>query len=444
MKPVFLTPVVYKNLQEWLAGSFYNQGDEPPESIRNEVMELIHFKILTQTVDEDERVLEYVKSKIPKPAINVCYIILSDQCNLACRYCFLGNNDIEKRGRFFSGNMSNTTADKAIDYFIHQIKTSGINTRDNKPILIFYGGEPLVNFSTLVYIASRINSLRQSEDSIKNLEMSVITNGVLLNEKMIKQLQELQVAVAISIDGFTEESNKMRVDLNGKTVFSRVLQALNRCKANGLSVSLSVTLTEETIKDKYGILDLIDTYGITSLGFNILMSDENSVLPQSYNESAAQFIIDEFVELRNRGVYEDRMMRKLKAFAKAQVYFSDCAATAGGQIVIAPDGSVGICHGCLADKQYFISHVDDIEFVAVNDNHFIEWSQLTPVNHGECHTCPALGICGGGCPVNAMHLKSENTIHSIDKRFCAHSMKVLEFLIWDLYRIIMERTKENV
>jgi len=444
MKPVYLTPVVYKNLQEWLAGSFYNKGNEPPESIRNEVMELIHFKILTQTKDEDDLVLEYVKSKIPQPAINVCYIILSDQCNLACRYCFLGNNDIEKRGRFLSGNMSKTTADKAIDFFIHQIKTSGINTRGNKPILIFYGGEPLMNFSTLVYIASRINSLRQYEDCIKNLEMSVITNGVLLNEKMITQLQELQVAVAISIDGFTEESNKLRVDLNGRTVFSRVLQALNRCKANGLSVSLSVTLTEETIKDKYSILDLIDIYGITSLGFNILMSDDNFVLPQSYNESAAQFIIDEFVELRNRGVYEDRMMRKLKAFAKAQVYFSDCAATAGGQIVIAPDGSVGICHGCLADKKYFISHVDDIEFVAVTDKHFIEWSQLTPVNHEECHSCPALGICGGGCPVNAMHLKSENTIHSIDERFCAHSMKVLEFLIWDLYRVITERTKENV
>ena len=64
---------------------------------------------------------------------------------------------------------------------------------------------------------------------------------------------------------------------------------------------------------------------------------------------------------------------------------------------------------------------------AVKDKNFIEWSQLTPVNHEECMECPALGICGGGCPINAMHLKPGNTIHSIDERFCVHSKKTLEF-----------------
>ena len=136
-------------------------------------------------------------------------------------------------------------------------------------------------------------------------------------------------------------------------------------------------------------------------------------------------------------------MRKLKAFTKAQVYFSDCAATAGGQIVVAPNGQVGICHGCLYNKQYFVSDINDESFDATKDPNFIEWSQLTPVNHEECLDCPALGICGGGCPVNAMHLKPGNTIHSIDERFCAHSIKTLEFFIQDLYRIISEGKKAN-
>jgi len=62
---------------------------------------------------------------------------------------------------------------------------------------------------------------------------------------------------------------------------------------------------------------------------------------------------------------------------------------------------------------YFVAHINDDDFVAVKDANFIEWSQLTPINHEECLDCPALGICGGGCPVNAMHLNPENTIHSI-------------------------------
>jgi uncharacterized protein len=339
--------------------------------------------------------------------------------------------------------MSVDTAEKALFFFIRQIKSAGIDSDDNKPILIFYGGEPLLNFPVLEYVAERINELRDAEPCIRNLEMSVITNGLLLNEERIKRLNELDVAIGISIDGFSEEANSMRVDVAGDPIFTRLLKILNLCKELNIDISLSVTLSEETIRDTQSVLDLIESYGIKGFGFNIMMSDDNFVLPQSYNEKAAKFIIDEFIELRKRGIYEDRMMRKLKAFTKSQVYFSDCAATAGGQIVVSPDGRVGICHGCLSNKKYFITDINDAEFSAARNECFIEWSQLSPINKDECLDCSALGICGGGCPVNAMHLKDGNTIHSLDERFCVHSKMTLEFMINDLYRIIAEGGKSD-
>lgn len=439
MKPVYLKKNAYEDLQAWLVSPFCNEYEDAPDSIKNEVGELVKYKILNHSEDDDEKVLKFVKSKIPAPAINVCYMITSEQCNLACKYCFLGNNDASKRSNFALENMSRETADKAIEFFIRQIKLSGLDTENNTPVLIFYGGEPMVNYDVLVYIAEKINKMRDREKCIKNLEMSMVSNGLLLTEERALKLKELGVSIAISVDGFTEEANSMRVDTGGKTVFSKILNTLDMCKTIGVDVSLSVTLSEETIKNTKDILRLVENYGVKSFGFNILMSDENFVVPQEYNEAAAQFILDEFEELRKLGIYEDRIMRKLKAFTKAQVYFSDCAATGGGQIVVAPGGRVGICHGCLHNKQYFVTTVDDSEFDATKHRDFVEWSQLTPINKDECQDCPALGICGGGCPINAMHLKKGNTIHSLDERFCVHSKKTLEFLIQDLYRIISER-----
>ncbi len=441
MKPVYLSRDVYKSLQTWLASSCCNQITDAPQSIAKEVAELARWKVLTQSEDEDDKVLRFVKSRTPEPAISICYFILSEQCNLACKYCFLGNNDQNKRHNFSLQNMSVETADKAIEFFIRQMKASGLDTEDNQAAIIFYGGEPMVNYDVLKYVANKINSLRSVEKCLKNAEMSMVTNGLLLTEDRIKELQKLGVSIAISIDGVTEEANAMRVDVAGKPVFSRILDTLNKCKALGANVSLSMTLSEETVKDTQNVLKLIDEYGIKSLGFNIMMSSDTFVLPQSYNEVAAQFIIDEFVELRKRGIYEDRMMRKLKAFTKASVYFSDCGATGGGQIVISPNGQVGVCHGCLFDKKYFVSNISDDNFIAIDDPTFIEWSKLTPLNNEECYSCPALGICGGGCPINAMNLKPENTIHSIDERFCVHSKKTLEFFINDLYRLI---TRDSV
>lgn len=438
MKPVYLTKSTFESLQAWLASSFCEHIEDAPDNIKNEVQELVLYKILTQSQDEDDRVLNYVRSKLPNPATNVCYIILSEQCNLACKYCFLGNNDLQKRNNFLQEHMSIAVAEKAINFFIRQIKESGLDSDFNKSILIFYGGEPLVNFQTLEYIAQRINEMRATESCIRNLEMSIVTNGLLLNEERIIRLKELGVAIAVSVDGFTEEANSMRVDKNGHAVFKNILNALRKCKELGVDVSLSVTLSEETIKNTTDVQKLIDEYDVKAFGFNIMMSSDTFVLPESYNEAAAKFLIDEFIELRKLGIYEDRMMRKLKSFSNAQVYFSDCAATAGGQIVIAPNGQVGICHGCLHDKQFFVSNIDDDKFIACRDDNFIQWSQITPINHEECMDCPALGICGGGCPVNAMRLKPGNTIHSLDERFCAHSKKTLDFFIRDLYQIILK------
>lgn len=438
MKPVYLKKEAYEDLQAWLASSFCNDYDDAPEKIKNEVNELVKYKILNHSSEDDDKVLKFVRSKVPGPAINVCYMITSEQCNLACKYCFLGNNDAKKRSGFSLENMSVETADKAVDFFIKQIKLSGMDFEDNKPAIIFYGGEPLVNYDVLVYIAEKINGLRDVEKCVKHLEMSMVSNGLLLTEERALKLKELGVSIAISVDGFTENANAMRVDVAGNNVFSKILKTLDMCKRIGVDVSLSVTLSEETIKNTQDILELVDKYGVKSFGFNIMMSDENFVVPQEYNEKASQFIIDEFIELRKRGIYEDRIMRKLKAFSKSQVYFSDCAATGGGQIVIAPNGQVGICHGCLHNKQYFVTDVDDESFDATKHADFIEWSQLTPINKDECQDCEALGICGGGCPINAMHLKKGNTIHDLDERFCVHSKITLEFLIKDLYIIIKE------
>lgn len=345
MKPVYLKRDTYQSLQGWLASSFCIDLDNAPEDIKDVAQLLRKCKILTISDDEDDKVLAFIRSRMTRPAISVCYMILSEQCNLACKYCFLGNNDSSKRKHFDLKNMSEATADKAIDFYLNQLKKSGLDFEHQKPILIFYGGEPMINYPTLLHITSKLNELKKTEPILRNLELTMVTNGLLLNEERIERLNEFHVGIGISIDGFSEEDNLMRVDKSGNPIFNQLLEILSLLKKHKADFSLSVTLNEETIKHKDSVLKLIKEYNVKSFGFNIMMSSDTFIVPDSYNEAAAKFIIDEFIELRKLGIYEDRMMRKLDAFTKAQVYYSDCAATAGGQIVIAPNGQVGICPG---------------------------------------------------------------------------------------------------
>ena len=443
MKPVYLTKIEHKDFLDFMQNSTIKSLSDFPQSLAKIAVELYDCKILTKDSGTDDKVIKHFRSKLPEPAISGCYFILSEMCNLACKYCFLGNNNPEKRKHFSLKNMNMETAEKALEFFVRQIEKSDM---DVEPFIIFYGGEPLLNFEVLEHIAERINELRLFKPCFKNAKMSVVTNGLLLDETKMKRLQEINVDIGISIDGCTEESNALRVDRAGKPSFSNLLQILDMAKKSGTVFGLSITLNEEAISNKTEMLRLITDYDIKGFSFNILMQEGTFNISKDYYEKASQFIIDMFVELRKIGVYEDRIMRKVQTFQKScpapQPYFSDCGATAGAQIVIAPDGSVGICHGCLWDKKYFVSSVDDDSFDAKTNPVFIEWSQLSPVNKEECQGCAALGICGGGCPIDAMNAKEGNTLHSLDERFCVHAKKTLDFLIRDLYRIISNQDAE--
>jgi uncharacterized protein len=94
-------------------------------------------------------------------------------------------------------------------------------------------------------------------------------------------------------------------------------------------------------------------------------------------------------------------MRKVKAFVEHRLHFQDCAAEGGNQLVIAPDGEVGLCHGYLSTRETFVTNVDNHDFDMTQDPVFLDWNKRTPFNMPQCQDCMALGVCGGGCALNA-------------------------------------------
>lgn len=419
LMPVFLTKDAYRCLIE---------GD-CEEAL---YQELRRCRIIVESDSEDDKVLAFIRSCVPEPGIDLCYFILSEKCNLACKYCFVGEAS-SKRSMLSNRDMTIETAEKAIRFFVKQLELSGIDFSEEKSQIIFFGGEPLINYNVLRYVAQRVNELKKTHSVLQSAQMTVITNGTLLSRERLLEMRSLGVSVNISIDGSTEIANSMRVYPSGKPAFENIINALELCKELNMPPSLSITLSEQTLDDLPGLLALLQNYDVRGLGYNMLLSDDDYPLPDDYYERASQFIIDSFEVFRETGIYEDRIMRKLNCFAEAKVYASDCGATAGGQLVFTPDERVGICQGLIAEKEFFVTTLDDESFDAKNDPVWQQWAKLPPLNHDECLECAALGFCGGGCPVNARNAEPAKGLHCLDKRQCVHSIKTLEYLIKDLY-----------
>jgi len=433
MQPVYIENRLFPLLKEVIDSPYEYDDNKIISKYNNDsksiiaiINGLIDNRVLNKELNKDEQVLYHFQNSLKTGNIKIAYFILAESCNLSCSYCFENAQSCVSDSKTI---MSENIAIKSINFYEKML--SLYDSKDEEKDIIFYGGEPLINYNVLIKVLEEIKRRKKDIKLWKNVKMSIVTNGVLLSESILKTLSEFDVAVAISIDGPKYINDINRFDKNGNSVFNEILKGIELCKKNNVNFSLSMTLSEDVVKNYEDVIKFIEKTKPNSLGFNILMTDTNFRPYDEYNNDATDFLIKAFKKFRKENIYEDRIMRKVKSFVKSEVYPFDCGATGASQIILSPSGKVGICHGYLQEKKFFPTNVDDLDFIPMKNKVFKEWSRRTPLNMKECQSCIALGICGGGCPLNAE--RNLGSIWNLDERFCLHAKKTLEWMIWDLF-----------
>lgn len=396
--------------------------------------QLLDLEILIEDDNRDINMLEEVRQdKTGNVDISLMYLMLTDQCNLACRYCFI--EGAMPTGHNFS-LMTEDTAKKAIDLFIS--KAHICNNPKHKPTIIFYGGEPTLNWpvlrSAVLYIREKVSL---GELPITT-EISMVTNGTLLDQDKINFLKENNAGFAVSFDGANELSDG-RIFHNGSKTIDTVLKSFDLIRSCEVPLSVSCTISEYNYKHIRDVAKWLCDQQVDSVGFNILMDVPGKPrVTDDLIDTAVTAMTDCYEVFREHGVYEDRIGRKVEVFTNGYLYPFDCAGY-GGQMVVAPDGQIGVCHAYLGERKFFDVNVhSSVDFDPKNHPDFVEWSRRSPFNMAQCTDCPVLGICGGGCAKIAE--TQTGSIWGLDDRFCKHAKHTLEWMIWDLYKIMSATT----
>lgn len=362
------------------------------------------------------------------PCINVLYLLLVEGCNLACSYCMI-ENSFESRQSV--NPMSWDLAKRGIDLYVHLLARAGNTVLANRGKLVnFYGGEPLLNRFVFEQSVCYLQELCEKGQLPDDLRMSVVTNGTIMDEALARFIAVNNVEIGVSIDGPSIIHDRNRTFRNRKGSHHLAVRTFKMLQEAGANVGVSCTVSPQTVDDLPDIFRwLLDEVGVTALGFNpIIESPGYQVNMVDYPERVAQSLIACYDIARQRGVFEDRMLRKVKAFVHGYFYDRDCSAI-GRQVTIGPNGTIGICPTYYPSGKYFVPFTDD--FDPFGHPIWNEWLGRMPLNILECAGCEALGICGGGCPFNA-DIRG-GSIWKRDDFFCAHAKATLEWLVWDLY-----------
>ena len=323
---------------------------------------------------------------------SLCLMVAQD-CNLRCKYCFGDGGSYGNKRAV----MSEEVGRRAVDFII---ENSG-NRRHCE--IDFFGGEPLINLKVVKAVTEYVRQRERETDKI--FKLTLTTNGMLLNDKAIKWLNDNNISLVLSLDGRKEIHDAMRPDSTGYGSYDRALKNFKKLvdSRNGENYYLRGTYTKNNLDFTEDVLDLNDK------GFNIL-SVEPVVLkdsPLGFTEADLPRINEEYDRLTSaylrrqregKGFFFFHFNMDLSNGPCVAKRLSGCGA---GHEYFAVDvnGDLYPCHQFVGRGKYKLGNV----FNGVSDpqNWGEYFRQSHVLNKPKCRECWARFFCSGGCHANA-------------------------------------------
>jgi putative peptide-modifying radical SAM enzyme len=310
------------------------------------------------------------------------YVTLTTNCNLRCKYCY--EKSCEDFGSDFHG--------LAIDYSVPSSVIYGTGVlrnflkQDDDPVLIFYGGEPLL----------KMNRLKETMDAIPNARFIIQTNGLLLDRLDSDYLNRLD-SIFVSLDGDEALTDYYR----GRGTYKRVANNLKRIRERGYrgEIVARMTVAEATEIDTQ-VLALIngDELPISSVHWQLdALFWQNDYPKRRFSEWAANSynprlreLIHAWVEhIRNAG--EVWRLYPFVGITHSMLNGESSHIRCGaGWCVfnIQTDGNITPCPVMAGMKDYYLGNIRDASINRLKDAIFVS---------EPCTSCRFFTMCGGRC-----------------------------------------------
>ncbi len=347
--------------------------------------------------------------------VKTLYLVPTMDCHLRCGYCRI----VRKPGQQAGFRLSPQEARDAIDHVLGRAPSGAKRT------LVLFGGEPLLVPET---VFAAISHVREGPESA-NTDIMLQTNGVAIDDKTAEFLAANDVFILLSIDGVEDVHDRFRKLAAGGGSYQASVAGYRTAKKHGCRMGTNSTVTtatqdrfvasfeallEDLRPDKCGAITHLHPVGTGRSRWQVS------------SEVATRIQIETFLAARRMGIYHQQMCEKLAPFVNGTWRRYACAGC-GGKVVVAPNGTAGICEYNASDGRSFVP-LKEFSEEAVAD--FMSWAARSPLDTGECMSCPALSTCGGGCAYDSqMHMGDPL---KFDPWLCETNIQIIQWLMHDL------------
>lgn len=324
---------------------------------------------------------------------------VSHDCNLRCRYCFAGT------GRFGGQRqlMTAATARAAVDLILD---ASG--PRQSCEI-DFFGGEPLMNMPV---VKETVQYARQAAEAKgKQVNLTLTTNGVLLDQDVRDYLAEQQIKLVLSLDGRKQVNDYMRPGARGGGSYADIMPNLRAMvdQLDGQGYYLRGTYTRHNLDFASDVAHMLEC-GFRELSVEpvvappqadyALTEDDYPCLAEEYDR-----LVDLYLEYQRRGEPFNffHFNVNLEQGPCLPKRLRGCGA-GFEYLAVTPDGELYPCHQFVGEENFLLG---DVHQGIVNNQVSERFRHAHIYNKQECSGCWARHFCSGGCNANAYHQNND-------------------------------------
>lgn len=365
----------------------WNKLREAPDSYTNfqNYDFLIKARILVDNQEDDLNVYLADVLKNRYNSSDMALTILPTRgCNFGCIYCYEQDRP---------NVLMNEQTEKAIVKFVCS------NSNLKRLSVVWYGGEPLLNFDSMVRLTKMFKQL--------NIEYSakIVSNGYLLTKEKANLMKDLAIRnIQITFDGSEEIHNQRRFLLGGQPTYRKIMDNLKYLLSINKEITIDIrTNIDRRNKDDYNKFyqdfksEINDKRVTMYPGFVSDLLSSECVSPEfniSEGGYKAQFILDIF----------DKYGIEIKSFLPKYRRHS-CVASKYFAFVVGPEGELYKCWRMVGNQKETIGNVNDGSLDMVKFSKYLIGADYTL--DSKCLQCEFITLCGGGCPLVRMRNKYE-------------------------------------
>lgn len=322
----------------------------------------------------------------------------SSLCDMRCKYCFYCDIAQNRQTASF-GVMSAQTAKAVID--------RAFETGTKSVQFLFQGGEPTL--AGIEFFEQFVAYARDHNPNRATIGYALQTNGLHITEEFADFFARNKFLVGLSLDGYADIHNYLRVDAGGNATHRQVMTTAHLFDRRGVDYNILTVVTAFTAKHIAKIYAYFKREGFLYLQF-IPCLDPLGIAPFEQPHSLTPSAYATFLKTLFKLYYDDFMAG---CYVSIRFFDNVVNLAAGGkpeqcgllgfcpgQLIVESDGSVFPCDFYCTDEWRLGSiHTESILDLFRSDT-MKAFMETSLYEDPACAACEHFALCRGGCRRN--------------------------------------------